>query len=168
MKKALLLFFAFCLLPNCCFSQENDSISISEKKKIFPEIKDYVNDTENILTDDEIIILNTTLENFDQDSNHRIFIVTVFSIAPYETMFDYSLALARHINVNLELGSKIVIVLSKNSRQIHIQNVDEIRVQLTDEETETIIDNFIVPEFKNGNYNKGLSNCISEIKKQLK
>lgn len=163
------ILFAICFsISASSYSQNSvDSTNIKKKEFIFPAVNDFVNDNENIFKNHEKLILNTTLENFERSSNNKIIIVTVASILPYDDIFKYSLDMANFLVSEKQLGTKILIVLSKNLRQIQIQNSDSIANLLTDEETKNILETFIIPEFKKGDYFKGLKKGISEIKKEL-
>jgi uncharacterized protein len=159
LHKALSLLILFLALNNC-YSQI--VIENSELKNL-PEIINYVNDFEGILSIEDEIIIKNAVESFDRRTKNKIIIVTVDSIEPFENIFDYSLTLANKIKFN----TAVLIVVSKNLSQIQIQNNESVLEKLTNEETKSIIENYIIPEFKNNNYYKGLIKGIAEIKKEL-
>ncbi|MEO4006663.1 TPM domain-containing protein [Flavobacterium sp. CAU 1735] len=158
MKKILiliaLLFFGF------GFSQ-NNTIE-NNPTFVFPEIHDFVNDYDDILSLSQEVILKAYAKEIEKQNNIGIVIVTVPSISPYTDIYDYSLDLAKQTTFGC-----IVIVVCKNMRALQIQNCDAIVSKLTDEETKSIIDHHVIPEFKKGNYFIGLENGIREIKKEL-
>ena len=57
--------------------------------------------------------------------------------------------------------------MSKELRQIQILGEDSIRYKLSDDQTKEIISSFAVPEFKKGDYYKGLESAVSELIKKL-
>lgn len=158
-KKTLSILILFLTLSSCFSQVTIESFDTNN----LPEISNYVNDFEDILKSYEEIIIKSSVESFDRKTNLKIIIVTVDSIEPFENIFDYSLTLANKI----EFNTAVLIVVSKNLRQIQIQNNDSILEKLTNEETKSIIENYILPEFKNDNYYKGLIKGIAEIKKEL-
>ena len=158
MKKILLLiallFFGFGFGQN--------KVVTNNPTVVFPEIHDFVNDYDDILSLSQELILKAYAKEIEKQNNIGIVIVTVASISPYTDIYDYSLDLAKQAKFGC-----IVIVLCKNMRALQIQNCDAIVSKLTDEETKSIIDHHIIPEFKKGNYFTGLENGILEIKKEL-
>lgn len=166
MNKSFFIIFLSILFANSNFAQTNPQLE--KKSNVFPETPFFVNDFENIFAWDEVPIIDEKLETYFNQSHHKIILVTVSSIEPYEDIFNYSLDLAKNINVKQNKNAEIVIVISKNLRQIQIQNVDQIREKLTDEETKNIIENYIIPEFKNDKYLTGIMNGIEQIKNELK
>jgi uncharacterized protein len=67
----------------------------------------------------------------------------------------------------LKLNPAILIVLSKELRQIQIQGSNKALNKLTGEETKNIINNFVIPEFKKEDFYKGLENTVTQIVKKL-
>jgi len=149
-----LLFFSFGFGQNV--------VNENKQTKDFPSIDNYVNDYDDILSFPQEVILKESLKSFEKLNNIRIVIVTVDSISPYQNIFDYSLALAKQTDF-----ACVYIVVCKSLRVIQIQNCDDILPKLTNEETKTLIEDCIIPEFKKGNYFIGLENGIFEIKKEL-
>lgn len=151
----LFLFFwsNFAICQEKTFDNKIDSL---------PVLNGFINDFENILEFHQEIILNESVQNFNEESGIGVIVVTVESIEPYDNIFDYSLDLANLSNIG-----KVQIVVSKKLRQIQILTSDDIMEKLTDEEAKKIIDQFIIPKFKEDKYYKGLLNGIAEIKKEL-
>ncbi len=159
--KPLLKIFALLLFFQVTYSQTPSS------ERIFPEIKSYVNDNENVLSDEDETLLNENLKTYAKRSGNNIFVVTKSSIEPYEDIFEYSLNLANYLNVDLKLYASVVVFVSKDLRKIQIQNIDEIRSKLTDEETKNIIETIIIPQLKSDKYYQGLLYGIEKIKSEL-
>lgn len=108
------------------------------------------------------------LYQYDLKTTNQIVIVTVKSIEPFKNIFDFSLNLAQRTGPGITgKDNGIMIVFSKNLREIQIQNGDGILDKLTDEETKKIIYEIIVPEFKKVNYCEGLKKGILEIEREL-
>ena len=153
MKNTILILL--CLSSNICFSQNN-------KVQGLPELTTTINDFEDILSDNQEFLLNTSIRYFYERTQIPITIATVNSIQPYSTFSDFSLALAKETK-----SACILIVVSKSLRNIHIQNCDDVVAQITDEETKAIIDDFMIPKFKNNDFFNGLLNGLAEIKKEF-
>jgi uncharacterized protein len=162
MKKIFFIITLSVLFSNSFFAQIN-----SETKNIFAKSYDYVNDFEKILTTEQAQTLNTNLKACETKTKSKIIIVSTSSITPYTDITDYSLELDKYLNVNLKIDASILIVISKQLRQIQIRGVGKIRNKLSDTEIENIISTFVIPELKKGDYYKGLYEGTSKIIKKL-
>ena len=167
-----IILFTILLIPTSCGalikSQKNKSAKIENRKVGFPERIGLVNDFENILTQEEEIELSTLIREIKALTSDQIFIVTLSNIEPYEHIDGYSLDLANY----WELGEKnknngILIAIGKTMRKIRIQNGFGIEERLTDLETKKIIDEIMIPEFKQDHYFEGLKNGLESIRKEL-
>ncbi|MCC9066147.1 TPM domain-containing protein [Flavobacterium piscisymbiosum] len=168
MKKILLLITISFLLPNTFFGQSGKSVPQNPvTENAFSKSYSYVNDFEKILTSNQITTLNTTLKSSEKKSGHKIIVVTISSIKPYTNVPEYAYYLEKYLTDNLKLNPTILIVLSKELRQIQIQSNHKELNTLTQEETRNIISNFAIPEFKKGDFYKGLENAVNQIVKKL-
>lgn len=168
MKKILLLITLSFLLPNSFFGQsKNDIPQNSATENAFLKTYSNVNDFEKILASNQIKSLETNLKSFEKKSGNKIIIITTSSIKPYADVPEYAYTLKSYLSDTLKLNPAFLIVLSKELRQIQVQSSLEARAKLTEEETKNIINNFAIPDFKKGNYGKGLENALLEIIKKL-
>lgn len=156
MKNIFLFLFVW---SNFAICQEK---AVDNKIDSLPVLVGSINDFENILEFHQEIILEESVKSFYEYSGIGITVVTVESIEPYDSISDYSIDLGNYSN-----KGKVLIVVSKKLRQIQILNSDDILEKLTDEETKKIIDQFIIPRFKQEKYYAGLLDGIAEIKKEL-
>lgn len=160
--KKLLLIIAICfLLPNTFFAQN------SSTENTFSKSYGYLNDFEKILTSSQIATLNNTLKASEKKTGHKIIVVTISSIKPYANVPEYAATLESYLYNNLKLNPTILLVLSKELRQIQIQSSHKGLNKLSQEETKTIISNFAIPEFKKGDFYKGLESAVNQIVKKL-
>lgn len=168
MKKIILLLTILLLLPLSFFPQAKKEVkSTAETTETFAKSYDNVNDFEKILSPDQIATLNTTLKSFEKKTLYKIIIVTTSSVKPYADLFEYTQNLDKYLNSTLKMQPTIIILLSKQLRQIQILGEDSIRYKLSDDQTKEIISGFAVPEFKNGDYYKGLEAAVNELIKKL-
>lgn len=66
------------------------------------------------------------------------------------------------------MNAAVLIVLSKDLRQIQLQASDQIGNKLNYDETREIISNYALPEFKKGDFHKGLEKAVAQIIVKLK
>ncbi len=143
-------------------------LSCKSNDEQFPRQTGFVNDYENILSSHEEFRLRKQLKTHENQTTNQIVIVTTSTILNFNNMRDYAFALANQWSIGTsKLNNGILIMLSKSKREIQIQNGEGIVEDLTDFETKTIIDSLIIPEFKKGNYYKGLHLGIDAIIEEI-
>lgn len=168
MKNLLFIITISFLLPSTFLGQSKESApQNSATESVFSKTYNYLNDFEKILTPNQITTLNTTLKSSEKKSGTKIIVVTTSSITPYASVPEYAYNLKNYLSDNLKLNPTFLIVLSKELRQIQIQSSYEARNKLTEDETRNIINSFAIPEFKKGDYYKGLENAVAQIIKKL-
>jgi uncharacterized protein len=121
-----------------------------------------VTDSENLLTEEEKNQLTAIIEAYESQTGNQILIITTPSIAPYESMADYSVAVGRAWNLRGEKKT-VAIVLSKNLREVRVANELGARVHISEREAMRIADNVMVPYFANDRYFAGLRQGLIEI-----
>lgn len=136
----------------------------STENSTFPEPIGYVNDFEDILTEQEEQELTRMIMAHEALTTDQISIVTLTSITPYDNIYDYSLALANYWGVGQKgKNNGILIALRTEHREIRIQNGSGIEDRLTDAETQAIIEDVIIPRFKDDAYYEGLREGLEAI-----
>ncbi|MEI7501285.1 MAG: TPM domain-containing protein [Bacteroidota bacterium] len=162
--RILLIGFIFVLTTLTSYSQSGKKTDFK-----FPAYIGYVNDFERILTQKQIKELNDIISKHEKETINEIVIVTISSIEPYKTLFDYSIALANYWGIGKkDKNNGVAIVFGKQIRQIRIQVGYGLENKLKDEEAKKIIDNAIIPEIKKGDYYTGIKNGLLEIIDQIK
>lgn len=135
----------------------------------FPKQIGFVNDFENIFSEEEIKFLENLLTIYNDKSNRQIAVITIDSI-PENTEFDnYAIKILDNWNVgkNNE-GNGLSILLSKSLRKIRISTTDETSYYLTDDFCKKVIDETMIPEFKNGKCFDGLLLGLNELIRKRK
>ncbi|KRD12632.1 hypothetical protein ASE21_01630 [Flavobacterium sp. Root901] len=168
MKKLFFIIIIALFSPGILLSQAKKESPVSDPQNVFSKPYDYVNDFEKILNSDQITALSNTLKAFEKQYLYKITVVTTSSIQPYTTFPDYALELDKYLAKDPKLDPTILIVVSKELRQIQVQSIDLIRYKLSDSDTQNIITTYAVPEFKKGDYGKGLQLAAEQIMNKLK
>ncbi len=136
-------------------------ISVSE----FPTQIGFVNDFENVLTEEEVKFLENLLVYYEKNSNREIAVITINSV-PDNTEFEqYAIKMSDNWNVGKNNdGNGLTVVLSKSMRKVRISTTDKTRdLYLSDEFCKKVIDEKMIPEFKKGNYNDGILLGLNEL-----
>ena len=161
--KTKLVGFIFVLNALICFAQN------ATNEYTLPSYQGYVNDFEGILTQPQIYELNEIISKHEQETSNEIAIVTITSFKPYETIFDYSLALSNFWGIGKpDKNNGIAIVFGKQMRQIQIHVGYGLEMKLNDNEVKHIIDEKMIPAFKTGNYFEGIIKGLLELLNNIK
>jgi uncharacterized protein len=176
----LLLITIFFVSFETCYSQtivkKNLPKKVSKKSKpsskpIIPlrTIK-FINDYEELLTISQSDTLLSIIKNFEQETSIEIVIVSIGQKSSTAENFD-STILKIHNNWGVgkvKINNGIVIGISSELRKIRISNGVGVREKLSDEKTKIIIDEIMIPQFKENKYYLGLLKGLTEIINILK
>jgi uncharacterized protein len=130
----------------------------------------WTSDYENIFSSEQIIELDSIINVFEKETTNEIAIVTIDSSWATQENFD---CLTLGILRNWRIGKKgknngILIGISTGLRIIRIQNGYGIEAKLTDAETKKIIDDIILPEYKNGDFFKGTKKGVQALMQKIR
>lgn len=132
-----------------------------------PEVTGYISDYENILTTEQKAELTKILSYIEHKHLLEIAIITVKESKSINQ--DNFNQLAFDISKKWENGKAkdhaMTIVFSKKLRRIKINVTNDASIILTDDVCEKVLNERILPNFKNDNYYIGLKNGISEFAK---
>ena len=122
-----------------------------------------VNDYARVLTPEQAIALERKLVTYDDSTSTQIAIVLESSLEG-DDVFEYSLRIAESWGI----GSKnkdngILIYVAIEDRKIFIHTGMGVQDYLTDNLTKRIIDNFIKPAFREGDYYGGLDRATDAM-----
>jgi uncharacterized protein len=142
------------------------SINFSFAEKVSDlKIEKYVNDYANIIDDNQESILEKDLYDFFASTTHQIVVVTVNNMDS-DYIENYSIKLAEKIKAGGEKNDNgVILLVSKDDRKIRIEVGYGLEEVMTDGKSSYIVDKVMTPNFKNGDYTKGISEGVDEIKK---
>lgn len=128
-----------------------------------PKDQKPVYDYANLLTSSEENLLNRKLVQYADTTSTQIVIVTIESLEGIEINF-YGTELAQKWG----LGQKgkdngILILVSKGDKKTGINTGYGVEARLTDALSRRVIENYINPEFKSGQFYTGLDNGTTAI-----
>ncbi|WP_026754459.1 YgcG family protein [Sediminibacter sp. Hel_I_10] len=162
------LFLAFSVLA----SQDITAQTIQAETSVptapkFPKPIGTVNDFEHVFAPSQIKQLETIIADFEKRTSNEIAIITVNSIAPYDTMAEFATNLSNAWGVGkANQDNGLTIILSRSLREFRISTGEGAEKILTYEICKAIIDNTIFPEFKTGNYYLGILNGLEALIKK--
>jgi uncharacterized protein len=152
------------------FLKQKDSVIVDTAfDKIIPPPTGWVNDFEHLFTKEQIDTLASIIAEHEHATTNEISIVTIDNPHINEDNFE---RFVNYLHNKWGVGKKgknngVIICISPGIRKVRINNSDGITKMMTDKETKRIIDEIIIPEFKQGNFyegtKKGLLAIIREI-----
>ena len=155
--------FIFALLS--CFSCKTETATAVDYSLLPKNEEQYVVvDLSNLFTISETQSISKTIIDFEKTSTNEIAILTIDSIEPFTDIALYSSAIGNYWGVGKkEKDNGLVIVISKEQRLIWFSPGDGTTKILTDSLCQNIIDQSILPEFKNGNFYQGINQGLDAV-----
>jgi len=130
----------------------------------------WTSDFEHIFLKEQILELDSIVAKFEKETKNEIAIVTIDSSWTIKEKFDsLILSIANFWGVGKkEINNGILIGISTGLRKIRIQNGYGIEGKLSDAETKKIIEDVMLPEFKNGNYFEGTRSVLLALMQKIR
>lgn len=172
--KILILFLTLNLLSCKGSAQETKEpkteIDFSETiKSTFPKPIGIINDYGKVFLELQRTELSKVLYDYNIETTRQIVVVTIDSIKPYQNIQKYAVDLGNEWGIgNAEKNNGLTIVVCNPCRQIGIATGTGTELILTDEICKNVIDQTIIPEFKNGKFYGGIKNGVAELIKKWK
>ncbi|MFD1062047.1 TPM domain-containing protein [Winogradskyella litorisediminis] len=169
--KILILFLTLNLLSCKGSAQETETrqttpeFDFSERgKSNFPKPIGIINDYGQIFTESQRTELTKILYDYDIETTRQIVVVTIDSIKPYSNIQKYATDLGNEWGIgDAEKNNGLTIVVCNPCRQIGMATGLGTELILTDEICKNVIDQTIIPEFKNGEFYNGIKNGVTEL-----
>lgn len=134
------------------------------EKNSFPKPIGIINDYGQIFTESERTELSKILYDYDIETTRQIVVVTIDSIKPYNDIQKYATDLGQTWGVgNAEKNNGLTIVVCNPCRQIGIATGTGTELILTDEICKKVIEEKIIPDFKNGEFYNGIKKGVLEL-----
>ncbi|HQV78697.1 MAG TPA: TPM domain-containing protein [Chitinophagales bacterium] len=132
-----------------------------------PQPPKLVNDYAEMFSVSNCQNLEDKLVAYNDSTSTQICVVTVNNIGDYD-ISDYALRLGRSWGIGQkDKNNGILILVSKNDRKVDIEIGYGLESSITDYESKEIIDQLIVPAFKQGQYFQGIDEACNRIIAQL-
>lgn len=161
LKTALIgLAFALLAVANPAFAQE------------FPDLTGRVVDQADLLDPSQEAALTAKLEALETQSNRQVVVATINSLDGYD-IADYGYQLGRNWGIGqdgegeAEKDNGLILLVAPNDRKVRIEVGYGLEGIMTDGLSSMIIQNDILPEFRNNNMGGGIIAGIDHISTQL-
>lgn len=129
----------------------------------FPTLTGPVVDSVNLLTAEQNKLLSEKLINFQKSKGSQIAVCIVPTTAPL-TIEDYGIKLAGIWKIGrAKIDDGIIIIIAKNDRRMRIEVGYGLEQTVTDLRAGRIIDNIMAPEFRKGDFYRGIDASVDSL-----
>jgi len=134
----------------------------------FPPLSGRVVDNGDLISDAKEQALADRLAALERDTTNQLVVVTVPDLQGYE-IEDYGYQLGRAWKIG-QAGKNngVLLIIAPNERKVRIEVGYGLEGELTDALSALIIQNDILPSFKEGFYERGIEQGVDAIDKQLR
>lgn len=158
MKRTCIIYLIFVFILSSCKTNTNDSPTLSQAV-----VQDYA----LLFSNSEKDSLTQKIINYEAHSTNEVCIYTIDSLPKNTKAIDHATTIANTLGVGKkEKNNGLLILISKNDRQVAIATGKSTEEILTDYMCKIIIDSTIVPKFKKGEYFYGINNALDSIIKK--
>ncbi|HEY4877278.1 MAG TPA: TPM domain-containing protein [Puia sp.] len=158
------------LAENVSFSQKNtEALSNSHSDNLKLIKLDYVNDYENIYTEDELQFLKLLVMDFEKKTSIQINIVTFdFSMIVKNDSSAVAFSFPDSLYTEEDGNNKIIVKICVDRRMIQIDGVDKTSKLISPHQTKKIINSAFLPFFQKRKIFEGSINGLKALMKELK
>ncbi|WP_455479885.1 TPM domain-containing protein [Bartonella sp. B23] len=153
------LFYTLCLIVAL------ESITYAQTK--FPPLTGYINDVAHLLDNATKENLTEKLAVLEEKTGDQIVIVTLPTLSGSD-IETYSNSLFRAWRLGQkQINNGVLLVIVPSEREVRIEVGYGLEGELTDAISAVIINNFVLPNFREGNYQKGIVEAVHAIIKVI-
>lgn len=136
-------------------------------QSVLPELREPVTDLTATLSSEEVIALNQQLLNLHKTKGTQLAVVIV-STTESEAIEAYSLRLAEKWKLGRKgIDDGVLLLIAKDDRELRIEVGYGLEGVLTDVICKRIIEEIIIPEFKQNNFYQGIQAGVNQIIKVI-
>ncbi len=130
---------------------------------VFPELTGRVVDDASLLSYPEEVAITADLKALEDKSSDQLVVVTLPSLQGF-TIEDFGYQLGRHWGIGTEKWDNgVILIVAPNERKVRIEVGRGLEGTLTDALSKIIIENSILPRFREGDFAGGIKNGVRDI-----
>ncbi|XSG81703.1 MAG: TPM domain-containing protein [Methyloligella sp. ZOD6] len=141
--------------------------SAQQKEPDFPALSGRVVDNADLLEPGQETALSAKLKALEEETTDQLVVVTLPSLEgyPIET---YGYLLGRHWGIGTaKLDNGVLLIVAPNERKVRIEVGYGLEGKLTDALSHLIIENAILPRFRDGDFPGGIAAGVDDIRLAL-
>ena len=152
-RLAMAFILAFCILGGAC----------AHADAVIPPLTSRVTDETGTLTSDQLAGLEKTLQEFEAKRGTQLSVLIVPTTEP-ETIEQYSMRVVEQWKLGRKnIDDGVLLIVAKNDRALRIEVGYGLEGVLTDATSSRIINEAIVPRFRNGDFYGGITAGLDAI-----
>ena len=133
----------------------------------FPVLTGRIVDDAQLLTSVQEKMLTDWLVRHEDETTNQVVIVTVPTLQGLE-IEDYGYQLGRHWGIGkADHDNGVLLIVAPEERKVRIEVGYGLEGALTDAESRIIIDRYLLPAFRTGDYGKGIEDAVPAILLQI-
>jgi uncharacterized protein len=130
---------------------------------VFPELTGRVVDDAGLLSYPEEVAVTADLKALEDKSSDQVVVVTLPSLQGY-SIEDFGYQLGRHWGIGTErFDNGVILLVAPNERKVRIEVGRGLEGTLTDALSKIIIENAILPRFREGDFAAGIKDGVRDI-----
>lgn len=121
-------------------------------------------DLEEVWSNEEEAALMQSLREFERETKSKLLIISVGRLESFSDFDQYALYLLDKHNFHQKLDRNgLALVFSGGLRKIHLNTEMERRKIVEDSVYQRIVNDVLIPSFKEGDYQQGIEKSVSEL-----
>ena len=129
-----------------------------------PRPRGFVNDFAGVISASDARAMEATIASLREQTGAEIAVVTVRSHEPHATIDGFGVALAEAWGVGASAGDTgVILILALEERQVRIEVGYGLEGAIPDGRAGSLLDTYVVPDLRDGNYSAGLLNGVAAI-----
>jgi uncharacterized protein len=127
----------------------------------------YVNDLSDVLSPDVEASMESYLKTFAESGKGEVAVLTLPTTQPFD-IEQFGIELGDEWKVgDSEEDNGVILIVATEDRQVRIEVGSGAEAYITDSKAGQILDNEVVPEFKNGNWAEGINGGVIAIVNEM-
>jgi len=132
-----------------------------------PTLNAYVTDLAGVLAPDQLRALDSRLQTYEDTTSNQI-VVLIVNTVPEEDIESYSIAVAEKNKIGQKgKDNGILMTVDVNDHKVRFEIGYGLEGSVPDAISSYIIDEIVIPDFKNGNYYSGIDKGITALAAQI-
>ena len=139
------------------------NLTLAQDYVAIPELGKQVTDLTGTLSSHDIDYMSAKLRQFEETKGSQIAVLILPSTKP-EQIEQYSIRVADEWKVGRkDVDDGVIIVVAKNDRKVRIEVGYGLEGAIPDIYAKRIIENVILPEFRNGDFSSGVDHGVDAM-----
>lgn len=139
------------------------TLNVKAQTQPVPKLEAGVTDQTSTLSNQQIKALEGELSSFEQEKGSQV-VVLIISTTDPETIESYAIRLAEEWQIGRSgVDDGVILLIAKDDRKVRIEVGYGLEGAIPDAYAKRIIENIIIPNFRQGQFYNGIENGVGAI-----